>query len=77
MFLKSRSQAAVAVEATAQGIQAGTPCELFSANFTNGSLREFDVTPDGDRLLFILNPEGEDNTQRLTVISNWQSALRQ
>jgi hypothetical protein len=49
---------------------------LFSANFQIGGLREFDVTPDGQRFLLILNSRTESNTDRLTVISNWQAALR-
>jgi len=67
---------AAAIDASPQGIRAETPLVLFSADFQNGSLREFDVTPDGQRFLLILNPRTEGNTERLTVVSNWQAALR-
>jgi eukaryotic-like serine/threonine-protein kinase len=66
---------AAAIQASPQGIRAETPRELFSAPFQNGGLHEFDVTPDGQRFLLILTPRSEGSNQ-LTVISNWQAALR-
>ncbi len=67
---------AAAIDAGPQDIRAETPRVLFSANFQNSGLREFDVTPDGQRFLLILNSRNEGNTDRLTVVSNWQAALR-
>lgn len=67
---------AAAIQAGPQGIRVETPRILFSADFRNGSLHEFDVTPDGQRFLLILNSRNEGNSERLTVVSNWQAALR-
>jgi Tol biopolymer transport system component len=67
---------AAAIQASPQGIRAETPRELFSADFRNASLHEFDVTPDGQRFLLILDSSTEGKTERLTVVSNWQAALR-
>jgi dipeptidyl aminopeptidase/acylaminoacyl peptidase len=67
---------AAAIDAGPQDIRAETPRVLFSANFRSGGLREFDVTPDGQRFLLILNSRTGSNTDRLTVVSNWQAALR-
>jgi serine/threonine protein kinase len=50
--------------------------KVSAADFQNGSLHEFDVTPDGQRFLLILNSRTEGNAERLTVVSNWQAALR-
>jgi len=67
---------AAAIDTSPQDIRAETPRVLFSANFRQGTLREFDVTPDGQRFLLILDSRTESNTDRLTVVSNWQAALR-
>jgi Tol biopolymer transport system component len=67
---------AVTVQSGPQGIRAETPRELFSADFQTGSLHEFDVTADGQRFLVILNTTSQGNSERLTVVSNWQAALR-
>jgi hypothetical protein len=67
---------AVTVQSGPQGIRAETPRELFSADFQTGSLREFDVTADGQRFLIILNTTSQGESQRMTVVSNWQAALR-
>lgn len=67
---------AAAIQAGPQGIRAELPRELFSADFLSFAVHEFDVTPDGQRFLLILYPQTEGNVQRLTVVSNWQAALR-
>jgi Tol biopolymer transport system component len=67
---------AAAIQAGPQGIRAETPRALFSAEFRTGGLHEFDVTPDGQRFLLILDSAAAGNTERLTVVSNWQAALR-
>jgi len=67
---------AAAIQAGPQGIRAETPRVLFLAEFRNGALHEFDVTPDGRRFLLILDSRTEGRTERLTVVSNWQAALR-
>jgi dipeptidyl aminopeptidase/acylaminoacyl peptidase len=67
---------ASAIQASPQGIRVEQPRPLFSADFQRGGLHEFDVTSDGQRFLLILNPPTDMNTERLTVVSNWQAALR-
>jgi eukaryotic-like serine/threonine-protein kinase len=67
---------AAAIQASPQGIRAEQPRSLFSADFQRNTLHEFDVTADGQRFLFILNALTDGNTERLTVVSNWQAALR-
>jgi serine/threonine protein kinase/Tol biopolymer transport system component len=66
---------AAAVQASPQGIRAETPRDLFKAPFQAGGLHEFDVSADGQRFLLILNPNTEGNTDRLTVVLNWQATL--
>ncbi len=63
---------AVAIRATPQGIQADTPRELF----TMENQVELDVSGDGQRFLFILNPGTAGDSLPLSVVSNWQAALR-
>ena len=66
---------AVALQAGPQGIRAEAPRMLFRADFGNGGLRQFDVTPDGQRFLIILSGAA-GNATPLTVVSNWQAGLR-
>jgi Tol biopolymer transport system component len=67
---------AATIQAGPDGIRADTPREVFSADFPNGGLQMFDVTPDAKRFLMILNARTGSNSERLTVLSNWQAALR-
>jgi hypothetical protein len=66
---------AVALKASPQGIQAETPRALFSPDFDPTSLRQFDVTPDGQRFLMVVNAQPQSEAA-LTVVANWQAALR-
>jgi Tol biopolymer transport system component len=67
---------AAAIQAGPQGVQADTPRALFSADFATNSLHEFDVTPDGQRFLLMLQSKTQGSGEKLTVVSNWQAALR-
>jgi Tol biopolymer transport system component len=67
---------AAAIQAGAQEIRAETPRVLFAADFQTTSLHEFDVTPDGQRFLLILSSRTQVRSEHLTVVSNWQAALR-
>jgi serine/threonine protein kinase len=67
---------AVALEAGPDGVLAETPRELFSADIDTGALHSFQATGDGQRFLLLLRPRSEGRTTPLTVISNWQAALR-
>lgn len=67
---------AAAIQEGPQGIQAEPPRVLFSGDFQFTRIREFDVTPDGQRFLLILNPSTKDASERLTVVTNWQAGLK-
>jgi hypothetical protein len=68
---------AVTIQTGPGGVRAETPRVLFSADFTNGGLHAFDVTPDGQRFLLMLTARAaEGANSRLTVVTNWQAALR-
>jgi Tol biopolymer transport system component len=67
---------AAAIQTGPDGVRADTPRVLFTAEFQNGGLHEFEVTPDGQRFLLILNPRAEGSTERLTVVTNWPAQLR-
>ena len=67
---------AVAVQPSPQGIRAEPPRVLFRADSVRGALHEFDATSDGQRFLLIINSSNEENTERLTVVSDWRAILR-
>ncbi len=67
---------AAAIQAGPQDVRPETPRVLFSADFPILTMHTFDVTSDGQRFLLILNSRTEGSTERLTVVSNWQAALR-
>jgi len=68
---------------TASGLTAGQPVEYNTGSSLSSlaNMRNFDVMPDGKRLLVVL-PEGAATTdavardfQQIHVVLNWQSAL--
>jgi len=65
---------AVSIQAGPQGIRAEPPHSLFTAEFSDGTLHEFDVTSDGQRFLIVLR--SAESRRPLTVVSNWQASLR-
>src|SRR5262245_15543101 len=67
---------AAAIQTGPEGIRAETPRVLFTADFFPQALHQFDVTPDGQRFVMMVNPPAEGNVDRLTVVTNWQAALR-
>jgi Tol biopolymer transport system component/predicted Ser/Thr protein kinase len=67
---------AAAIQTGPEGVRAETPRVLFTADFLQQGLHQFDVTSDGNRFLMMLNPPAENNADRLTVVTNWQAALR-
>jgi hypothetical protein len=68
---------AAGIQAGPDGIRVETPRVLFMTDFNNGALHQFDVTADGQRFLLVLNfRPAEGANQRLTVVTNWQAALR-
>jgi len=67
---------AAAIQTGPEGIRTETPRVLFTADFFPQSLHQFDVTSDGQRFVMMLNARTEANVDRLTVVTNWQAALR-
>jgi serine/threonine protein kinase len=67
---------AAAIQTGPEGVRSETPRILFSADYQRQGLHQFGVTPDGLRFLLILNASTEGNAERLTVVTNWQAALR-
>jgi Tol biopolymer transport system component len=68
---------AAGIQAGPEGVRVETPRVLFMADFNNGGLHQFDLTPDGQRFLMVLNfRAAEGANQRLTIVTNWQAALR-
>ena len=61
----------VEVKAGAAGFEAGVPKPLFKAEGSEGG----EVSPDGQRFLVIVRPEGT-KTPSVMYISNWPGALK-
>jgi Tol biopolymer transport system component len=59
-----------------RGIESGTPRRLFSAAIQSVVLHSFDATADGQRFLLLMQPAGTQADSPLTVVLNWQAALR-
>jgi Tol biopolymer transport system component len=67
---------AVALDVGGEGVRAESPRELFAADIDTGVLHSLQATGDGERFLLLLRPRSEGRGTPLTVISNWQAALR-
>jgi Tol biopolymer transport system component len=67
---------AVAIRAEGQGLKLDAPRPLMKALLDGSALHSFDVTRDGQRFLVQLPPAASDQNTALTVITNWQAALR-
>jgi hypothetical protein len=67
---------AATIQTGPEGIRAEAPRVLFTADFFPQGLHQFDVTPDGQRFVMILNPRTEGSADRLTVVTSWQATLR-
>lgn len=67
---------AVSVEAAGDTFKAAQPHELFSAQIPkpHHSIRQFDVTKDGQR--FLVNIRPEQVSEPITLYANWESELR-
>jgi hypothetical protein len=71
-----RETEAVPVRTTPTTVEVDKPRELFPASVTfQGTTAPYDVSADGRR--FLLAVESEDgNRASLTVVTNWDAALR-
>ncbi len=58
------------------GLKVDTPKLLFKAGSAAGDLHSFDVTRDGQKFIVQLPPGGSGTDVSLTVVTNWQAALR-
>jgi Tol biopolymer transport system component len=67
---------AVTIEAGPGGVRAGTPHELFVSEVNVPAPHSMNATGDGERFLLFLNTEVDGDANRLTIVSNWQAALR-
>ena len=67
---------AVSVQATGDTIKAEQPRELFTAQFAkvHHSIRQFDVTRDGQR--FLINIRPQEASEPITLYANWESELK-
>jgi hypothetical protein len=64
---------AVIVKANAAGLAFDPPHAMFPFPAEAFS---FDVTPDGQRILALLPPEGDKAGSELTVLTNWREGLK-
>jgi hypothetical protein len=57
---------------------ASKPQMLFEARYERGGpgISNYDVTPDGQRLVMVQAREGESAGTRLNVVRNWLTELR-
>ena len=67
---------AATVRTGSAGFQTDTPRELFKAGHDAGQLHSFDVTGDGQKFVLLMPAGGAQGGAPLTVIANWQAALR-
>ena len=61
---------------TAPELQIGDPRILFEDRFLRGGQRNYDVTPDGQRLLMVEGGESEAG-QQINVVLNWFEELKE
>jgi len=66
---------AVTIRASAAGVEADTPRELFAARVVGGD-GPYDVTADGQRFLLAEQSEAQGGVAPLTVVLNWQAGLK-
>jgi eukaryotic-like serine/threonine-protein kinase len=76
-FISGTTLQAVDVKAAGSGFEAGVPKTLFDVPGLVASARRnrYLATPDGQRFLFIVTEKSSD-TLPITVVQNWQSALK-
>jgi hypothetical protein len=67
----------VSVRATGQGLEFGPPLALINTIEPAGvSTYPYDISPDGQRILALVPAAAEAGASPLTVIVNWQAALK-
>ena len=67
---------AVSIREDGQGLKLDASPLLMKAVIDAGALHSFDVTRDGQRFIVQLPPAASDQNTALTVVINWQAALR-
>jgi Tol biopolymer transport system component len=67
---------AVTVRTSDTSVQPDSPRELFPTSLRGGAETPYDVTADGQRFLLSSPAEGRNSTPPLTVIVNWDAALK-
>ncbi len=54
----------------------GSPVVLFTGRYTSGIAVNYDISPDGQRLLMIKTADVEEGQAQINVIQNWFSELK-
>jgi eukaryotic-like serine/threonine-protein kinase len=67
---------AAAIREEGQGLKVDAPRLLFKAGSDRGSTHSFDANRDGQKFVIQLPPAAATGDTALTVVTNWQSALR-
>jgi Tol biopolymer transport system component len=66
----------VGVHPQGTGLQLDGPKLLLKAGMDPAALHTFDATPDGQKFIVRLAPNGSATDVRYTVVTNWQSSLK-
>ena len=76
LFYRNGEKTMVVETTTRPTFSAGNPKVLFEGRYANyQSLPDYDVTPDGQRFLFL--KAGEEARSEINVVLNWQEELRE
>jgi eukaryotic-like serine/threonine-protein kinase len=78
IFYRAGERMMVVAVKTEPAFSASRPRVLFEARYEPGApgISNYDVTPDGQRLLMVRGREQETNSTQLTVVMNWSSDVR-
>jgi eukaryotic-like serine/threonine-protein kinase len=67
---------AASVQTGPQGVVIETPHALFSSKYRVANIHEFDVSRDGQKFVVIDDTRADSLLNRLTVVMNWQAAIK-
>ncbi len=62
--------------APGEEFSAGRPIVVTTPDYYGGSVPNYDITPDGRRLLMVKRPPPPPPTRRLIVVQNWTTELK-
>ena len=55
---------------------AGSPVVLFTGRYSTGAVRNYDISPDGQRFLMIKEADEEEGQGQINVVLNWFEELK-